>query len=253
MIWASKSATRSILRRAASSVYRKLRRGESGISGFYLPPAEAKGLSGTSEISELFYGHTGRPINKWTHYLEQYDRYFRRFKNTNVKMLEIGVFEGGSLELWRKYFGPEATIFGIDINAQCASKVDAPNQVRIGSQDDHGFLRSVVAEMGGVDLVLDDGSHKGSHIISSFRALFPLLSDGGLYAIEDIHDDFAEWPGTRYNQTLAFIRRLVDDMHTQFTRLPPQEADAVGAIYLVNSIVFIEKRGNLRTANTVVP
>jgi len=51
-------------------------------------------------------------------------------------MLEIGVSFGGSLEMWREYFGPEATIFGIDIDPECANRFARPNQVRIGSQDD---------------------------------------------------------------------------------------------------------------------
>jgi hypothetical protein len=203
-------------------------------------------------MSRLFYSHQGRVINKWIHYLELYDRYFSRFRDTSVKMLEIGVFEGGSLELWRKYLGKNATIFGIDIDPECACKVDNPNEVRIGSQDNPEFLRSVVQEMGGIDLVLDDGSHRGYHVITSFRTLFPLLSDGGLYVIEDLHDDYSEWPGTRRNQSLGLIKRLVDDMHTRFHGLPPQESPAIGGLHLFDSIAFIEKADRQQTANTTV-
>lgn len=252
MTYQFKPEKRSVPRKIASSLYRKLRRG-TGITPFYLPPEKARAITPESEIAELFYAHTGRPINKWTHYLGHYDQYFRRFKDTPVRMLEIGVFEGGSLELWRKYFGDRATIFGIDINPDCAGKVDAPNQVRIGSQDDPEFLRSVVEEMGGVDLILDDGSHHGSHIIASFRALFPLLSDGGLYVIEDMHDDFSEWPRTRRNQSLSFIKRLIDDMHTPYTRLEPLETNSIGGLHLFDSMAFIEKNEHHRTGNTNVP
>ena len=247
-----KAERRSIARKGASWLYRKLRRG-TGISHFYLPADRAKEITPPSEIADLFYGHRGRPINKWTHYLAHYDRFFSRFRNTPVRMLEIGVFEGGSLELWRKYLGPQATIFGVDIDPACAAKVDAPNQVRIGSQDDPVFLRSVVEEMGGVDLVLDDGSHKGNHIITSFRALFPLLSDGGLYVIEDMHDDYSEWPGTRRNQSLQFIKRLIDDMHLHFHRLSARESPYIHGLHLFDSMAFIEKSENHRTANTLVP
>ena len=246
-----KTERRSIARKAASSLYRLVRRGP-GITQFNLPPDRARELTPPSEIADLFYGHKGRPINKWTHYLAHYDRFFSRFRSTPVRMLEIGVFEGGSLELWRKYFGPKATIFGIDIDPACASKVDKPNQVRIGSQDDPDFLRSVVEEMGGIDLVLDDGSHKGHHIITSFRALFPLLSDGGLYVIEDMHDDYTEWPGTRTNQSLGLIKRLIDDMHAHFHARPALESPHIGGLHLYDSLAFIEKDMNHRTANTMV-
>jgi len=246
-----KRGRRSIARKGAGWIYRKIKHG-SGITPFILHRDQAKEITPKSELGELFYAHQGRPINKWTHYLGLYDRYFSRFKGTPVKMLEIGVFEGGSLDLWRKYLGPKATIFGIDIDPSCASKVSAPNQVRIGSQDDPEFLRGVVEEMGGVDLILDDGSHKGYHIITSFRALFPLLSDGGLYVIEDMHDDFSEWPGTRRNQSLSFVKRLIDDMHGHFHGLPAQESADIGGLHLFDSMAFIEKEKGHRTANTVV-
>lgn len=214
--------------------------------------SEAQTIAPKSEIAELFFRHNGRPVHKWVHYLELYDRHFRRFKNTPVKMLEIGVFKGGSLELWRKYLGPKATIYGIDIDPACAERVDAPNQVRIGSQADPAFLQSVVSEMGGVDLVLDDGSHKGPHIIQSFRTLFPLLSDGGLYVIEDLHTDFGEWPGTRYNESLSFVGRLIGDMHSAYTGHEPREVRAIGGIYVADSIVFIEKNAGFRTGSVLV-
>ena len=96
-------------------------------------------------------------------------------------MLEIGVAQGGSLALWRKFLGDEAVIFGIDIDPKCAAFDGSGGRVRIGSQDDPKFLRDVAAEMKGIDVVLDDGSHIGRHQRASFDVLFPLLSDGGIY------------------------------------------------------------------------
>jgi hypothetical protein len=104
-----------------------------------------------------------------------------------VRFLEIGVSKGGSLDMWRSYFGPEAVIYGIDIDEACAQFDGRSAQVRIGSQDDPAFLASVVAEMGGVDVVLDDGSHDSRHIRASLDVLFPLLSEGGVYMMEDLH------------------------------------------------------------------
>lgn len=241
------------IRRAVSWMFRKTSGRRSSITSLWIPPSEAKAITSASQLSELFYAHDGRPINKWTHYLQLYDTYFARFRGSSVKMLEIGVFEGGSLELWRRYLGPDARIFGVDIDPACADKVDAPNQVRIGSQGDPAFLASVVSEMGGVDLILDDGSHRGHHIITSFRALFPLLGDGGLYVIEDMHDDFSEFPGTRYNQSLAFLKRLVDDMHGHYTGKSAQESADVGGVHIFDSIAFIEKKCSKKIANTIVP
>ncbi|MBN2758926.1 MAG: hypothetical protein JXQ79_00380 [Rhodobacteraceae bacterium] len=88
-------------------------------------------------------------IHKWHHYLPLYDRYFQTWRGTSVRFLEIGVAEGGSMAMWRRYFGPEAVIFGIDINEACRQYDGVDGQVRIGSQDDPSFLESVISEMGG--------------------------------------------------------------------------------------------------------
>ena len=214
-----------------------------------LPESEREGLlaaSGT-DMERLIFGHRGRPVDKPTHYPAIYDRYFGPYRGRPVRMLEIGVSLGGSLEIWRDYFGKDAVIFGIDINPACAERVDAPNQVRIGSQADGDFLRSVVAEMGGIDLVLDDGSHAAPHQAASFKALWPLLAEGGLYAIEDLCTSY--WRGDvsggyrRAGTGLEQIKEMIDDMHQWYhghdiRRVPASE---VLGIHVHDSIAFIEK------------
>jgi hypothetical protein len=69
-----------------------------------------------NDLSRLIYTHDGHIVHKWDHYLDVYDKCFSKFRRTNFKFLEIGISHGGSLEVWRKYFGPKATIFDIDIN-----------------------------------------------------------------------------------------------------------------------------------------
>jgi hypothetical protein len=199
------------------------------------------------ELAALFFATRGRMIHKWPHYLPIYERYFSRYRGTGVRMLEIGVSGGGSLDLWRKYFGPEAVIFGIDIDPGCAARVSAPNQVRIGSQADRAFLGSVAAEIGPLDIVLDDGSHVARHQRISFETLFPRLNDGGLYVIEDLHT--AYWPDfdggyRRPGTAIALIKRLIDDMHGWYHRAPSATPgkEQVGAVHVHDSTVVIEKR-----------
>jgi cephalosporin hydroxylase len=200
-----------------------------------------------SELGEIFFDHDGRGITKWVDYLDHYDRHFCKYRGTPVKLLEIGIFRGGSLELWRKYFGADAVLFGIDIDKSCLEKVDGPNQVRIGSQDDADFLSSVVSEMGAPDIILDDGSHKADHQLASFKALWPLLTTGGLYVIEDLHT--AYWPGEwaggfgRKGTAIETVKRLIDDMHGWWHTQPEGLVDKseIGAIHMYESIVFIEK------------
>jgi hypothetical protein len=228
--------------------------GARSIGPFIAPPDSRERLSAqhNSELARLFFRHRGRPMIKWADYLDLYDRYFMAFRGKKVSLLEIGVLDGGSLELWRSYFGPNATIFGLDIDPRCAKYESPPNQIRIGSQDDPEFLNSVVAEMGTVNIVVDDGSHIGRHQKASFRTLFPLLEDGGLYVIEDLHTSYwrtlFEGGYRRRGTGIELMKQLIDDMHAWFH--PRGEAlaskEQIAAIHFHESIVFIEKGSKQR-------
>ncbi len=167
-------------------------RNPQDIAEHFAAPDEARERA-KSPLGQQFFTHRGRLIDKWVDYLDLYDRYFSPWRDTDVVFLELGVFEGGSLEMWREYFGPKATICGIDIDPACAVKVDAPNIVRIGSQDDPAFLQTVINEIGRPHIILDDGSHIARHQRASFDSLWPDLRTGGIYAIEDLYT--AYWRG----------------------------------------------------------
>ncbi|MFP4406572.1 class I SAM-dependent methyltransferase [Rhodosalinus sp.] len=168
------------------------------------------------DLLAIYSGNEGPEVHKWHHYIPLYERYFAPFRGTGVRFLEIGVAKGGSLQMWRRWLGGEAVIFGIDVNPDCARFDGQAGQVRIGSQTDTAFLDFVVDEMGGLDLVLDDGSHRMGHVRKSFEHLFPKLAPGGVYMIEDLHT--AYWPkfGGGYGARANFFRymaKVADDMH----------------------------------------
>lgn len=214
-----------------------------------LSPGELAELSREhdNELAKLFFGHRGRITQKWVHYLDLYDFYLSRFRGRPLKMLEIGVNRGGSLQLWREYMGKDAVIFGIDLNPECADLADPPTQIRIGSQADPNFLASVIAEMGTPDIIIDDGSHVARHQQVSFETLFPLLAPGGIYVIEDMHTAYwrGEWGGgyKRRGTAVELVKQLIDDMHGWWHRRSGRLAsqnDIVG-IHVHDSITFIEK------------
>ena len=161
------------------------------------------------ELLEIFSSHVGEIITKWHHYIPLYDRYFSKFRGSKVRMLEIGVDQGGSLAMWRKYFGEEAVIYGIDINPTCKMYNGRHGEVRIGSQEDEYFLASVVEEMGGIDIVLDDGSHVMSHLKQSLSFLYPLLADGGVYFVEDLHTCYWQGYGGGYGSINNFFSLII--------------------------------------------
>lgn len=195
-------------------------------------------------VESHIYRHEGRPIHKWRHYPRIYDRYLAPLTNRpSIRLLEIGVDRGGSLELWRTVFGPSATIFGIDINPACRKLDGEAGSVRIGSQADPAFLRSVVTEMGGVDIVIDDGSHDSVHLRESFKVLFPLLAQDGLYIAEDLHCSYwRRYHGAyrRQGTFIEFAKDLVDGMHRWYhphgARYPE-----VAAVHFYDSVVVVEK------------
>jgi hypothetical protein len=234
-----------------------------GLSRFVEPamkcfPARAGEFEGA--VGKLYSAHEGRVGIKWDHYFRVYDRHFAQFRGQAIRFLEIGVSQGGSLQIWRKYFGQDATIFGVDVDPRCAI-IDSPPSihVRIGSQADADFMRSVVAEMGGIDIVLDDGSHRVSHQRASFEVLFPLLNENGLYVVEDMHSNY--WRGQyeggwrRRSTFLEQMKDLIDDLHGWWHKRPQRLAGAhqiIEGIHFYDSIVVIEKRPKLSPAMSTV-
>ena len=199
------------------------------------------------ELLDLFVKSKDKAIHKYHHYIPLYDKYFSSFRGTKVRFLEIGVSGGGSLAMWRKYLGSEAIIYGIDIDPQCYKFNDQDAQIRIGSQDDKTFLQAVISEMGGVDIVLDDGSHIMRHILFSFKVLFPLLSDGGIYFVEDLHTCYWRAYGGAYRSKgnfFAFVSELMDDMHRWHHSSSVKHlsiASSCTGIHIHDSIVVFDK------------
>lgn len=209
----------------------------------------ARQNAASTDMERLFYSHDGPLVHKWHHYLSIYDRHLGRFRGQPIRLLEIGVSQGGSLDLWRKYFGPEATIFGVDIEPRCAQFDGQGGKVRIGSQADPAFLRDIVAEMGGLDVVIDDGSHIASHLKASFDVLFPLLSEDGVYIAEDLQT--AYWPGPyqggyrRRSTFLEALKNVVDDMHGWYHNRRQGVRNAhrqILGVHFYDGIAVIEKR-----------
>ncbi|MGA9016608.1 MAG: class I SAM-dependent methyltransferase [Acetobacteraceae bacterium] len=134
-----------------------------------------------------------RVMHKWDHYFEIYERFLSPIRRSNPVVLEIGVQLGGSVEMWRYYFGPATRIYGIDINPDAKQQEDIITKVFIGDQQDRSFLQSVLREIGTPNVVIDDGGHTANQQITAFEELYPALSEDGLYFVEDTHTSL--WGG----------------------------------------------------------
>jgi len=137
-----------------------------------------------------------------THYLRNYEEYFRPLLDRDIRLLELGVLHGGSLQLWRDYF-ERGLVVGLDLNPV---RVDDPTgRIRVyqGGQQDTELLDRVARECApeGFDVIIDDCSHVGDLARVSFWHLFEHhLKPGGLYVIEDWGTGYWDfWPdGVHY-------------------------------------------------------
>jgi hypothetical protein len=144
-------------------------------------------------------------VNKDSHhdYTEFYHPFFqgRRVQ----RLLEIGISHGGSLRMWRDYF-PHAEIYGIDIKRESFFEDERIHCLQC-DQSKIESLRTVGPRTGGrFDVIIDDGSHIPLHQVVSFQVLYPLLTPGGVYIIEDVSDDA---PATRHIKQPYKIERRV--------------------------------------------
>ncbi|WP_200306938.1 class I SAM-dependent methyltransferase [Paracraurococcus ruber] len=194
-----------------------------------------------------FLGHQGRVIHKWKHYFPAYERHFGRYVNRPLTFLEIGCGEGGSLQMWKRYFGPHARIVGIDIRPECAAFEEDQIHVRIGSQADPEFLRGVIGEFGRPDIVLDDGSHVMEHVVASFACLYPLVRDDGIYMVEDLHTAYWDEYGGGLQRPGSFMelcKHLLDELNADWTRdaLPPTPfTRTTQSMHFYDSIAVFER------------
>ena len=203
-------------------------------------------------LEKIYFQRTGPVSMKWRHYLSIYDRYLSLYRDKTVRLLEIGIAGGGSFPMWREYFGVQAILFGIDVDPDSCKNVEALEldcHARTGSQADPHFLQSVVAEMGGLDIVIDDGSHIAEHQLASFKTLFPLLSNGGVYVCEDLHTAYWDgWQGgyKRPGTFIEAIKDMIDSIHTWYYPIENELREMelhrhISGIHLHDSMVVIEK------------
>lgn len=191
-----------------------------------------------------FLTNEGRVIHKWKHYFPIYEQHFRRFTYRPVVFWEIGCGEGGSLQMWKRYFGPYAQIVGLDIRPECKSFREDQIAVRIGNQSEPAFLERVLSEFGTPDVVLDDGSHRMNDVLATFRHMYPRLDRNGVYMVEDMHT--AYWPkfggGLRREGTfIEFCKGLVDELHGQYTGQSTDFTQSTLSMHFYDSVVVFER------------
>lgn len=195
----------------------------------------------------IFTTNQDRVIHKWTHYFPAYEKHFSQFRNAPFTLLEIGCGQGGSLQMWKKYFGPLVTIVGIDIRPECADMVESQINIRIGDQSDPAFLRQIIDEFGVPDIVIDDGSHVMSHIKASFDFLYPKMRPRNVYLVEDLHTAYWDEYEGGFKRSGTFIedcKDMIDQLNAAHTRGALEDNDfsrSTISMHFYDSLVVFEK------------
>ena len=218
-----------------------------------------------NDLKKWFEGNTGRRIHKWAHYFEVYDRHFSKYRDTDVCVVEFGVSQGGSLQMWRDYFGSDAKIYGVDINEQCKTFEEEGTEIFIGDQGDRNFLKSLTNSIPRIDILIDDGGHTMDQQIRTFEELFPYISKDGIYLCEDCLTSYWKKFGGGYKHEDSFIeycKNLIDEInawHSKTRHLKVTNFTKMGkSMHFYDSIVVIEKGEvlepvNLKTGNVTIP
>jgi len=132
--------------------------------------------------------------DKWEHYFDIYDHCLSRFYDKKISFLEIGIQNGGSIEVAQKLFDPKSSLSGLDIDPRCSdiSNILKDVKIYIGSQVDEKLLNKIATDHNkNFDVIIDDGSHIQSHMIFTFTRMFQFINDGGIYLIEDTHTNYS--------------------------------------------------------------
>lgn len=166
-------------------------------------------------LASIHKENNGKVSDKWEIYLDVYNRVFEHYRDKNINFLEIGIQNGGSLEVWSEFFKNAKNIIGCDIDKKC-SELRYSNSVInviVGDATQSTTKNEILKKIDVFDIVIEDASHKSCDIIKAFIDFFPYLNDGGIFVVEDIHCSYwKEWEGGLYDpfSSISFFKLLID-------------------------------------------
>jgi len=204
------------------------------------------------------FNNLDKLCDKWDPYFDVYEKHFRKFVGKSPKILEIGIYKGGSAEMWLKYFGEGTTIVGVDINPECKQYATPDFEVVIGDAGDLMFWNKFQLFPNDYDIIIDDGGHHMDQQIFTLQKTWNSLKPGGVYLCEDTHTSYWDhWPNAGYQKPSSFIeysKGIIDGLHADHTTKGPDGETFVGpkikrpigsqvaGISFYDSMVVIDKK-----------
>ena len=191
-------------------------------------------------IKECFYNSPYKSI-KHKSYFATYENLFSRFIGKEIVFVEIGVLNGGSLFMWREYFGNQARIVGIDNNPEAMRWKEHGFEIYIGDQSDINFWKSIASKLGKIDILLDDGGHLDYQQSVTLFENINNIKDNGLIVIEDTHSSYMKEFGNPSEYSfMKVVFNLIDKLNYRATHLKKNNSFLklpISDIHIFESIV----------------
>jgi hypothetical protein len=173
---------------------------------------------------------------KWSSYFQVYENIFSEYRNKKITFVEIGVANGGSLFIWKKFFGKNAKIIGIDANPNAKKMEKYGFKIYIGNQSDEKFWKNFFKKEGKIDIILDDGGHKNLHQISTVHYCLPHIKNGGKIVIEDTITSYLKkefYNPSKYS-FINFCNLVIENIHRRSVLLKKKLNIYAKRIYSIN-------------------
>jgi GT2 family glycosyltransferase len=197
-------------------------------------------------LSKVFSRHQGKVSDKWALYLDAYDHILGDLRDRPIRLLEIGVQNGGSLEIWRAYFPNAEAIVGCDVDPRCATLTfgDERIAVVVGDATSDAVERQILSRVPEFDIIIDDGSYRSPDTVRAFARYFRHLSNGGIYIAEDLHCSYwAPFEGGLYQpySSVSFFKRLVDVAQAEHWGIPRSRGDVLAGFMKKYAVTLDEQ------------
>ena len=145
---------------------------------------------------------------KHGNYFEIYEELFSEYIGKKITFVEVGILSGGSLFMWRDYFGENARIIGVELNPVAKKWEKHGFEIFIGDQGSPKFWNDFFKKVGNVDVILDDGSHTYHDQIITLKESIPFINNGGKMVTEDTHSSYQKNTDILLNITLLILQNF---------------------------------------------
>ena len=150
-------------------------------------------------------------------YFPVYEEIFNKYVEKKITFVEIGVLQGGSLHMWKEYFGNSARIIGIDLNPKAKKLEKDGFEIYIGSQSNENFWNEFFSKVGKIDILLDDGGHENDQQIITLNRTIPNMNDEGLIVVEDTHTSYLKKFGNPSKYSfINYSKYIIDVINSRF-------------------------------------